>query len=200
VKSKISCSNYRDFISMRKLFLCLGSGILAASLNGVCLSATASVSQQSHLNSAHGFIISQADQSALVKENRELLITNGALARKIAAKLGATVPSATIPTTGSPLEQNQALILQNQGVFKAIAVKAGATVPALGSVTGADQAEKNHNLLLQNKSIMVAILKKLDIAPAAPTELTGTFVDKNNILLVGNGKALAKIAAKLGVS
>ncbi len=76
----------------------------------------------------------------------------------------------------------------------------GAAVPALTPVTGADQAEKNHNLLLQNKSIVVAILKKLDIAPAAPVELKGTFVDKNNTLLVGNGKALAKIAAKLGVS
>ncbi len=185
---------------MRKLFLCLGSGIFAASLNGVCLSATASVSQPSQLNSAHGFIISQADQSALVKENRELLITNGALARKIAAKLGATVAPASIPTTGTPLEQNQSLILQNQDVFKAIAVKVGATVPSLGPATGADPAEKNHNLLLQNKSIVVAILKKLDIPPAPPAELTGTFVDKNNTLLVGNGKALAKIAAKLGVS
>lgn len=183
---------------MRKLFLCLGSGILAASLNGVCLSAIASVPQQSQLNSTHGFIISQADQSALVKANRELLITNGALARKIAAKLGATVEPATVPTTGTPLEQNQSLILQNQGVFKAIAVKMGASLPALSAVTGADQAEKNHNLLLQNKSIMVAILKKMDIAPAAPVELKGTFVDKNNTLLVGNGKALAKIAAKVG--
>jgi hypothetical protein len=185
---------------MSKLFLCLGSGILAASLNGVCLSATASVPQQDYLNSAHGFIISQADQSALVKENRELLITNGALARKIAAKIGATVAPASIPTSGTPLEQNQSLILQNQAVFKAIAIKVGATVPTLSAVTGADQAEKNHKLLLQNKSIMVAILKKLDIAPAAPVELTGTFVDKNHTLLVGNGKALTKIATKLGVS
>jgi hypothetical protein len=183
---------------MRKLFLCLGSGILAASLNGLCLSATAFVPQQSQLNSAHGFIISQADQSALVKENRELLITNGALARKIAAKIGATVAPLSMPTTGTPLEQNQYLILQNQAVFTAIAVKVGATVPELSAVTGADIAEKNHNLLLQNKSIMVAILKKLDIAPAAPVELKGTFVDKNNTLLIGNGKALAKIAAKVG--
>jgi hypothetical protein len=200
MKSKISCSNCRNFISMRKLFLCLGSGLLAASLNGVCLSATASVPQQSHLNSAHGFIISQADQSALVKENRELLITNGDLARKIAAKMGATVAPASIPTTGSPLEQNQSLILQNQAVFKAIAVKAGATVPDLAPVTGPDTAEKNHKLLLQNKSIVVAILKKMDIAPAAAAELTGTFVDKNHTLLVGNGKALAKIAAKIGLA
>jgi hypothetical protein len=200
MKSKTSRSNYRDFISMRKLFLCLGSSILAASLNGVCLSVTASVPQQSHLSSAHGFIISQADQSALIKENRELLVTNGALARKIAAKLGATVEPESVPTTGTPIEQNQSLIIQNQGVFKAIATKIGATIPALASVTGADQIEKNHKLLLQNKSIMVAILKKMDIAPAAPAELTGTFVDKNHTLLVGNGKALAKIADKLGVS
>jgi hypothetical protein len=200
MKSTFCSSNYRNFISMRKLFLCLGSGILAASLNCVCLSATASVLQQPDLNSAHRFVISQADQSALVKENRELLITNGALARKIAVKLGATVAPASVPTSGTPLEQNQSLILQNQGIFKAIAVKAGATVPDLAPVTGADQAENNHKLLLQNKSIMVAILKKLDIAPAAPAELTGTFVDKNHTLLIGNGKALTKIAAKIGVS
>jgi hypothetical protein len=185
---------------MRKFFVCLGSGLLAVGLNSMYLSATASVPQQSQLNLSQGFVISQADQSALVKKNRELLITNGDLARKIAAKMGATVAPASIPTTGSPLEQNQSLILQNQEVFKAIAVKAGAAVPELAPATGADSAEKNHKLLLQNKSIVVAILKKMDIAPAAPVELTGTFVDKNNTLLVGNGKALAKIAAKLGLA
>ncbi len=114
--------------------------------------------------------------------------------------MGSAVAPASVPITGTPLEQNQSLILQNQGVFKAIAVKAGATVPNLAPATGADQAEKNHKLLLQNKSIMVVILNKMDIAPAAPAELTGTFVDKNHTLLVGNGKALAKIAAKLGIS
>jgi hypothetical protein len=185
---------------MRKFCVCLGSGLFAVSLNSMSLSAMASVPQPSQLNLSQGFVISQADQSALVKENRELLIANGALARKIAAKMGATVAPASVPTTGTPLEQNQSLILQNQGVFKAIATKAGAVIPALAPVTGADQAEKNHNLLLQNKSIMVAILTKMDIAPAAPAELTGTFVNKNNTLLVGNGKALAKIAAKLGVA
>jgi hypothetical protein len=185
---------------MRKFFVCLGSGIFAVSLNSMYLSATASVPQQSQLNLSQGFMISQADQSALVKKNRELLITNGDLARKIAAKIGAPVAPLSMPTTGTPLEQNQSLILQNQAVFKAIAVKVGATVPALPAVTGADIAEKNHNLLLQNKSIVVATLKKLDIPPAAPVELTGTFVDKNHTLLVGNGKAMAKIAAKLGVS
>jgi hypothetical protein len=185
---------------MRKFFVCLGSGIFAVSLNSMSLSAKALVPQQSQLSLSQGFVISQADQSALVKENRELLITNGELARKIAAKMGAAVAPASVPTTGSPLEQNQSLILQNQGVFKAIAVKAGATVPDLAPATGADQAEKNHKLLLQNKSIMLVILSKMDIAPAAPAELTGTFVDKNHTLLVGNGKALAKIAAKLGIS
>jgi hypothetical protein len=99
---------------MYKFFVCLGSGVFAASLNSLCLSAIASVPQQSQLHLFPGFVISQADQSALVKENRELLITNGELARKIAAQLGATTAPASIPTSGSPLEQNQSLILQNQ--------------------------------------------------------------------------------------
>ncbi|WP_373541742.1 hypothetical protein [Chamaesiphon sp.] len=72
-------------------------------------------------------------------------------------------------------------------------------MPTLSAPTGADQAEKNHNILLQNRSIVVGILKKLSITPAAPAELKGTFVEKNHTLLIGNGKALAKIAAKLGV-
>jgi hypothetical protein len=185
---------------MRKFFLCLGSGIFAVSLNSMPSSTVASVSQQSQLNLSQKFVISQADQIALVKQNRELLTTNGALARKIAVKMGATITPASVPTTGTPPEQNRFLILQNQGVFKAIAVKAGASVPDLAPVTGANQAEKNHKLLLQNKSIIVAILKKMAIDPAAPAKLTGTFADKNNTLLIGNGEALAKIAAKLGVA
>jgi hypothetical protein len=183
---------------MRKLFVCLGSGLLVTSLNSLSLPARASFLQQSHSSQSHGNLaVLEADQSPLIKENKALLITNGNLARKIAAKLGITVPVAA-PTTGTPLEQNLGLILQNQEIFKAIASKVGATVPELGAVDGADQAEKNHNTLLQNKSIVLGILKKLGIAPM-PIELKGTFVDKNHALLIGNGKALAKIAAKLGV-
>jgi hypothetical protein len=184
---------------MRKLFVYLGSGLLTVSLNSIFLSANASVLQSSHLDRIHRDIaLTEADQSPLIKQNKALLIANGNLARKIAAKLDIAVPAA-VPTSGTPLEQNLSLILQNQEIFKAIATKVGAVVPELGAVDGADQAEKNHKTLLQNKSIVVGILNKLGIPPAPQTKLTGTFVDKNHTLLVGNGKAMAKIAAKLGV-
>jgi hypothetical protein len=185
---------------MRKFFVCLGLGVFTASVNGLSFYANAALPEQHCLSSSCGaaFSIAQADQSALIKENRELLITNRALARKIATKLG-IASTGEVPTSGTPLEQNQVLILQNQETFKAIANKVGATVPALSPVDGADQAEKNHKLLLQNKSIIVEVLKKLEL-PVATVELTGTFVEKNHTLLVGNGKALAKIATKLGVS
>ena len=188
-------------MSMRKLFVCLGLSALMTAVNGVSVAVKASVTQKPQIATfVNGAVaIFAADQSALVKENRQLLIKNRALARKIATKLGIT-SSGEIPTSGTPLEQNQVLILQNQETFAAIATKVGATVPSLTAVEAADPAEKNHKLLLQNKSIVVSILKKLDIPPAPPAELKGTFVDKNHTLLVGNGKALAKIAAKLGVS
>jgi hypothetical protein len=182
-------------MSMRKLFAYLGLGMLVAGLNSLSLSAKASVLQQPHLNFIREITIAQADQSDLVKENRQLLLTNGALARKIAG----ITSSEKVPTSGTPLEQNQVLILQNQETFKAIAAKVGATVPTLAPIAGASSAEKNHKLLLQNKSIVVAVMKKLGIPLAPPPELTGTFVDKNHTLLIGNGKALAKIAAKLGM-
>ena len=151
-----------------------------------------------NLGSANTVKIAQADQSKLVTENRKLLIDNRALARKIATKLGIS-STGEIPTTGTPLEQNQILILQNQATFKAIAEKVGATVPSLDAISATDLAEKNHGLLLQNRSIVVGILKKLDITPAAPPALTGTFVEKNNVLLKGNAATLAKIATKYGV-
>jgi hypothetical protein len=178
---------------MRKFLLFLGSGMFAASLNTFSLSAEAAVLQQ--VQGSISFSFAQATPNPLIKENRELLIRNGALARKIA---GISAPL-KIPTSGEPLKQNESLILQNQETFKAIAKKVGATVPALPSAAASDQAEKNHQLLLQNRTIVVAILKKLGIPPAPPPELKGTFVDKNYTLLVGNGKALTKIAAKLGV-
>ncbi len=178
---------------MRKLFLFLGSGVFVTSLNTLSLSVEAATWHQLHGNIP--FVVAQADQSALVKENRELLIKNGTLARKI---VGITSPL-KVPTSGAPLKQNESLILQNQETFKAIAKKVGATIPGLPSASASDQAEKNHQLLLQNRTIVVAILKKLGIPPAPPPTLTGTFVDKNHTLLVGNGKALSKIAAKLGV-
>ncbi len=186
---------------MRKLLVCLGSGVIAASsFASIPSSVRAAALQQPHLSSTHrtSFIIAKADQSAIVKQNKELLITNRALARKIATKLGIT-STGDIPTSGTPLEQNQVLMLQNQETFKAIAVKVEATVPELTAPAGADVAEKNHNILLQNRTIVVGILKKLGIEVTPPPALTGTFVEKNNVLLVGNGKALAKIAAKLGV-
>jgi hypothetical protein len=184
---------------MRKIFVCLGSGIIAAVSIGLMSSVEAAGFQQDRPIPTNKISIDiyGADQSALVKKNRDLLLANRSLARKIASKLG--IQSAgDVPTSGTPLEQNLVLILQNQETFKAIATKVGASVPDLGSVDGSDQAEKNHKTLLQNKSIVVGILKKLGIAPAG-AELKGTFVEKNHTLLVGNGKALAKIADKLGV-
>ena len=182
---------------MRKLFVCMSSGLLISSLTSAVLPIRASVTPEI---SSHKFsnVIAATDQSALIKKNKNLLLTNRTLARKIATKLG-IVSAGEVPTSGTPLEQNEVLILQNQETFKEIAIKVGAKVPALTAVTAADQAEKNHQLLLQNRSIVVEILKKLSIPAAAPAALTGTFVDKNHTLLVGNGKALAKIAAKLGV-
>jgi hypothetical protein len=183
---------------MRKLFLVLGSGLIAASLNSMSFSAEASVLKKSDLNRDSGSQLAMfADQSAVAKKNQELLLVNGALARKIAAHLGLETTAPTLPS-GSVLEQNQYLILLNQDTFRAIAAKVGATAPPAGAVEGKDQSEKNHSILLINKKIVGAILKKLGITPTPPT-LTGTVEEKSNLLLIGNGKALDKIAAKLGV-
>jgi hypothetical protein len=177
----------------------ISASLLAAGLGGMNLAAQASMPQAPQKFPAQErALLAQADQSALVAENRDLLVNNRTLARKIATKLGIT-STGDIPTTGTPLEQNQVLILQNQETFKAIAEKVGATVPALKPVEAAEIAEKNHKLLLQNKSIVVEILKKLDLPLAPPVDLTGTFVEKNHTLLKGNAGALAKIAAKLDV-
>jgi hypothetical protein len=139
-----------------------------------------------------------ADESKLITENRALLIKNGAYARRIATKLGVAVTALEVPTSGTPLEQNQSMILQNQKTFRDIADKVGATGAPMSEVNSSDPAEKNHQLLLVNKGIVVSILKKLGIKPTPPT-LTGSFVQKNNILLKANAAALAKIGAKLGV-
>ncbi|MGB8703383.1 MAG: hypothetical protein WCD18_28535 [Thermosynechococcaceae cyanobacterium] len=180
--------------------LVLGTGLLSICLSGIQFSAQANPvpSFQRLAQTQQSFKLAQADESQMVATNRELLLKNRELARKIATKLGIT-STGDVPTTGTPLEQNQVLILQNQETFKAIAEKVGATVPELSPVEGADTAEKNHNLLLQNRKIVRAILEKLGITPAAPPELTGSFVQKNHTLLMGNGAALGKIAEKLGV-
>jgi hypothetical protein len=178
---------------MRKLSLVFG--VIVGSLSISFLPAQAVIQQPQNIQPIGEILIAQADQSALVKENRALLIKNGTLARKIAGIKSAL----KVPTSGAPLKQNESLILQNQETFKAIATKVGATVPDLPSASASDQAEKNHQLLLQNRAIMLAVLQKLGIPPAKAPELTGTFVDKNNKLLIANGKALAKIAAKLGM-
>jgi hypothetical protein len=182
------------------IFVSMSASVLAIGLGGMNLVAQASILQTPQAPSIHerAVTVAQADQSALVTENRELLVNNRALARKIATKLGIT-STGDLPNAGTPLEQNQMLIMQNQDTFKAIAEKVGATVPTLTPVEAAEIAEKNHKLLLQNKSIVVEILKKLDLPLAPPVELTGTFVEKNNTLLKGNAGALAKIATKLDV-
>ncbi len=143
-------------------------------------------------------ILAQTDQSQLVAENKELLLTNRENARKIATKLGIT-STGELPTSGSPLEQNQVLILQNQETFKSIAEKVGATVPALSKPEGTDLAEQNHALLLQNRQIVGAISQKIGVTLSPPPELTGSFVEKNHTLLLGNKAALGKIAEKLEV-
>jgi hypothetical protein len=185
---------------VKSLIISLNAGLIAVFLSGVCLEVQAKATKlsQQTLQPQSTLQIAQADESAVVKENQDILLKNRELARKIATKLGIT-STGDVPTTGMPLEQNQILIMQNQETFKAIAEKVGATMPALSEAAGADTAEKNHNLLLQNRQIVVAILEKLEIAPAAAPELTGSFVQKNNVLLKGNAGALAKIAAKLAV-
>lgn len=182
-----------------KIFVRVGAGLLSLGVGCANLPAQAVTLSPHTVPSHQQNLIAAADQSALVAENRDLLIKNGDLARKIAAKLGVNLTK-EIPTTGTPLEQNQVLILQNQATFKAIAEKVGAVVPELASVEAADIAEKNHKLLLQNKSVVVSIMTKLSIPLAPPPTLTGTFVDKNNTLLKGNAGALGKIAAKLSVT
>jgi hypothetical protein len=184
---------------MRKLFLCLGAGILTASLNSAAWSVKASASQRSHVNPAHGIYLAMfgADQNAVAKKNQDLLMVNGALARKIAAHLKLDVSEPVLPS-GSVLEQNRYLILKNQDTFRAIAAAVGAKAPPSDAVVGADDSAKNHSILLINKKIVGAILKKLGITPTPPT-LTGTIEEKSNLLLIGNGKALTKIAEKLGV-
>ena len=181
-----------------KIVVSMSASLLAVGLSSLGVQASVLQTPQIRSIQERTMTVAQADQSKLVTENRELLVNNRALARKIATKLGIT-STGEIPTTGTPLEQNQVLILQNQETFKAIATKVGATVPALTPVTATEPAEKNHKLLLQNKSIVVEVLKKLEIPLAPPAELTGTFVEKNNVLLKGNAGALGKIAAKLDV-
>ena len=182
---------------MRKLFVCLGLGLIATSLDSLSLSARASISQQSSFTSAHrNYVAITADQSETAKKTNALLTANGAFARKILAHLGVeSTPAA--PPDGDVFQKNLFLILQNQDTFRAIAEKIGATAAPAGAVEGADQSAKNHSILLTNKKIVGQILKKLGITPTPPT-LTGTFEEKNVTLLVGNRKALDKIAAKLG--
>jgi hypothetical protein len=183
---------------MRKLFVCLGAGVVAATLNVVALSVKASAPQRSHLNPAHGIYLAMfADQAEVAKKTNALLIANGVFARKIAAHLGIE-SSPKSPPDGDIFQQNLFLILQNQDTFRAIAVKVGATAAPAGAVEGPDQSAKNHSILLTNKKICGQILKKLGITPTPPT-LTGTWEEKNVTLLMGNRKALDKIAAKLGV-
>jgi hypothetical protein len=188
----------RDFISMRKLFLCLGAGVVVASLNSTVLSVKATP-HRSHVNPAHGTYLAMfgADQAEVAKKTNELLTANGILARKIAAHLGVESTVGT-PPDGDIFQKNLFLILQNQDTFRAIAVKVGATAAPAGAVEGPDQSAKNHSILLTNKKICGQILKKLGITPTPPT-LTGTWEEKNVTLLMGNRKALDKIAAKLGV-
>jgi hypothetical protein len=179
---------------MKSLITSFATAALLIGGQGLAAKAQGSIASPS----APMIRLAQADESALVTENRNLLLRNRELARKIAASLGIT-STGDVPTSGTPLEQNQILILQNQETFRAIAAKLGANVPTLPQAAGADAAEKNHNLLLQNRQIVRAILDKLGLTPAAPAELTGSFVQKNNVLLVGNGATLARIADKLGV-
>lgn len=189
----------RSFMSMSKLLVYLGSVTIAASINSLSLSAEALVPQQLHATSSQGIsvAIAAADQTETAKKTNALLIANGILARKIAAHLGIE-SNPKEPPAGDVFQQNLFLILQNQDTFRAIAAKVGATAAPAGPVEGEDQSAKNHSILLTNKKIVGAILKKLGITPTPPT-LTGTFEEKNVTLLMGNRKALDKIAAKLGV-
>jgi hypothetical protein len=181
---------------MSKWTVCLGLSTLMTVLNIVPGAVKASVLQNSQIASSSDIAMA-ADQTAVAKKTNALLIANGALARKIAAHIGVEITPKE-PPAGDIFQQNLFLILQNQDTFRAIAAKVGAGAAPAGAVEGADQSAKNHSILLTNKKIVGAILKKLGITPTPPT-LTGTFEEKNVTLLMGNRKALDKIAAKLGV-
>jgi hypothetical protein len=183
-------------MTMRKLILCLGLSTLMTNVSIGSTAVKASVVSKSQISPSSNIAIA-ADQSAVAKQTNALLIANGALARKIAAHIGVEI-IAKEPPSGDVLQQNLFLILQNQDTFRAIAAKVGASAAPAGAVEGADQSARNHSILLTNKKIVGAILKKLGITPTPPT-LTGTFEEKNVTLLMGNRKALDKIAAKLGV-
>jgi hypothetical protein len=181
---------------MRKLVVCLGLSTLVTTVNIGSTAVQASVLSKSQIAPSSNIAIA-ADQTATAKKTNALLIANGALARKIAAHIGVEI-TAKEPPAGDIFQQNLFLILQNQDTFRAIAAKVGAGAAPAGAVEGADQSARNHSILLTNKKIVGAILKKLGITPTPPT-LTGTFEEKNVTLLMGNRKALDKIAAKLGV-
>ena len=181
---------------MRKLVVCLGLSTLMTTVNIGAGAVKASVLSKSQI-APSGNIAIAADETATAKKTNALLIANGAFARKIAAHLGLTI-SPKEPPAGDVFQQNLFLILQNQDTFRAIAAKVGASAAPAGAVEGADQSAKNHSILQTNRKIVGAILKKLGITPTPPT-LTGTFEEKNVTLLMGNRKALDKIAAKLGV-
>jgi hypothetical protein len=182
---------------MRKLIVCLGLSTLMTTVSIGATAVKASVLPKSQIVPSSNIAMVAADQTATAKKTNALLIANGALARKIAAHLGLEI-TAKEPPAGDVFQQNLFLILQNQDTFRAIAAKVGAGAAPAGAVEGADQSAKNHSILLTNKKIVGAILKKLGITPTPPT-LTGTFEEKNVTLLMGNRKALDKIAAKLGV-
>jgi pyruvate/2-oxoglutarate dehydrogenase complex dihydrolipoamide acyltransferase (E2) component len=180
----------------RKLIVCLGLSTLMTAVNSIPAAVKASVVSKSQIAPSSAIAMA-ADQTAVAKKTNALLIANGIFARKIAAHLGIE-SSPKEPPAGDVFQQNLFLILQNQDTFRAIAAKVGATAAPAGAVEGADQSAKNHSILLTNKKIVGAILKKLAITPTPPT-LTGTFEEKNVTLLMGNRKALDKIAEKLGV-
>jgi hypothetical protein len=182
---------------MRKLMVCLGLSTLMTNVNIGSTTVKASVLSKPEIAQHSNIAIAASDQTATAKKTNALLIANGALARKIAAHIGVEITPKE-PPAGDIFQQNLFLILQNQDTFRAIAAKVGAGAAPAGAVEGADQSAKNHSILLTNKKIVGAILKKLGITPTPPT-LTGTFEEKNVTLLMGNRKALDKIAAKLGV-
>lgn len=181
---------------MRKWTVCLGLSTLMTIVNIVPVAVKASVLPKSQIAPSSDIAIA-VDRTAVAKKTNALLIANGILARKIAAHIG-IVSSPKEPPSGDIFNQNLFLILQNQGTFRAIAAKIGASAAPAGAVEGADQSQKNHSILQTNRKIVGAILKKLEITPTPPT-LTGTFEEKNVTLLMGNRKALDKIAEKLGV-
>ena len=105
---------------MSKLIVGLTAGLLATGLFG-------STGEFVQPPAGNNIIVAQANEQAIIQENRALLLQNRQTAKNIATKLGAAVSNDAAPSGSNALQVNQQLILQNRATFTSIAQKVGAT-------------------------------------------------------------------------